>query len=87
MHEPSDSHTALGIIYLRPFVPFVMRNLSRYWRNKIVDWLPIAGLRALREISYVLDKSARSIILRKKEEMVQDDAIGVTRDDLMSVMC
>ncbi|RPD61381.1 cytochrome P450 [Lentinus tigrinus ALCF2SS1-6] len=80
------NHTALKIYYLRPFVPFVMRNFSRYWRNKLVDWLPIPPLRELREISYLLDKSARSIIRQKKLEIDGHDDFDGVRKDLMTVM-
>ncbi|PCH36707.1 cytochrome P450 [Wolfiporia cocos MD-104 SS10] len=58
--------TALRIIMLRPFVPFVVQNLSLYWRQKLVDWLPIRPLKDLRKIVEIMDKTARRILAEKK---------------------
>lgn len=72
--------------YLRPLVPMVMRNLSRYWGNKLVDWLPFPALRELREISYVLDNSARRVILERKAAMQDELDHDVGKGDLMTIM-
>ncbi|RPD61378.1 cytochrome P450 [Lentinus tigrinus ALCF2SS1-6] len=81
------AHTGLKVFFLRPLVPMAMRNLSRYWRNKLVDWLPFPALRELREISYVLDSSARKVFLERKAAMQDevDSDIG-SRRDLMTIM-
>ncbi len=64
-----------------------MRNLSPYWRNKLVDWLPFPALRELRDISYVLDRSARKVFLERKAAMQDelDSDVGDKRD-LMTIM-
>ena len=82
------SHTGMKVIFLRPFVPPIVRNVSRYWRNKLIDWLPIPALREVREISYVLDRSARKIFMDKKAEMESgvDNSDGGQRRDLMTIM-
>ncbi|KAI0922504.1 hypothetical protein AcW1_002875 [Taiwanofungus camphoratus] len=57
---------ALRIILLRPFVPMIMRNFSLYWRNKMVDWLPIQALRDVREIVNVMDNASKQVFAEKK---------------------
>ncbi|KAI0703705.1 cytochrome P450 [Cerioporus squamosus] len=71
------AHTGLKVFFLRPLVPIAMRTLSPYWRNKL----------ELREISYVLERSARKVFLERKAAM-QDELQhhnGKGRD-LMTVM-
>ncbi|KIJ54811.1 hypothetical protein M422DRAFT_64043 [Sphaerobolus stellatus SS14] len=60
------SDVALRIILLRPFIPFFVKNFSLYWRNKIVDWAPIQGLRDMRSIVHVLDKTSKQILAEKR---------------------
>ncbi|KAH9031774.1 cytochrome P450 [Lactarius pseudohatsudake] len=78
--EPTQSHnfaeairslapTALKLIFLRPFTPFIVRNISLYWRNKLVDWLPIKALRDLRRIVRVMDGASNAILFEKKAEL------------------
>ncbi|KAH9003045.1 cytochrome P450 [Lactarius hatsudake] len=76
--EPTQSHsfaeairslaspTALKLILLRPFVPFIVRNMSLYWRNKLVDWLPIKALRDLRRIVRVMDGASNAILFEEE---------------------
>ncbi|KAI9065301.1 cytochrome P450 [Trametes sanguinea] len=80
-------HVAIRALLLRPFVPWVVRNLSLYWRNKLVDWSPFPALRELREMSRLMDTSARKMFLMKKAEVehVGDGHEGST-NDLMSIM-
>ena len=77
------SHTGLKLRPLRPFVPIVVRNFSRYWRNKMVDWLPFPALREVREISYILHQFAWRIIQEKKAEM---DRNGDSKKNIMDLM-
>ena len=63
------SRTALKVLVLRPFIPMAVRNFSLYWRNKMVDWLPWAALREMRELSRTLDRCARNVFHEKKEEL------------------
>lgn len=52
----------------------------------MVDWLPFPGLRKLRDISFVLNRSARQIYQEKKAELEEvSDDISV-RKDLMTIM-
>lgn len=78
--DPTQSHifaeairslapTALKLILLRPFTPFIVRNISLYWRNKLVDWLPIKALRDLRRIVRVMDGASNAILFEKKAEL------------------
>ncbi|TBU48058.1 cytochrome P450 [Dichomitus squalens] len=69
---------------LRPFIPMIVRNISRFWRNKLVDWLPVPALRDMRDISYVLHASARRMIEEKKVEMERGD--GSKKKHLMNIM-
>ncbi|TBU25891.1 hypothetical protein BD311DRAFT_763518 [Dichomitus squalens] len=69
---------------LRPFIPVIVRNLSRFWRNKLVDWLPVPALRDMRDISYVSHcASARRTIEEKKVEMEHGDG---SEKHLMNIM-
>ncbi|KAH9043435.1 cytochrome P450, partial [Lactarius hengduanensis] len=65
--EPTQSHnfaeairslapTALKLIFLRPFTPFI-------------DWLPIKALRDLRRIVRVMDGASSAILFEKKAEL------------------
>ncbi|KAI9461564.1 cytochrome P450 [Lactarius psammicola] len=78
--EPAQSHSfaeairslapaALKLIFLRPLVPFIVRNIPLYWRNKLVDWLPIKALRDLRRIVQVMDEASKAILSEKKAEL------------------
>ena len=60
----APSPVGMKLRFVRPFVPVFVRNLSRYWRNKLVDSLPVPGLREMREISYEL--IARIITMREE---------------------
>ena len=68
----------------------VVRNLSPYWRNKLVDWLPFPALRELRDISNILERAAKEIIQTKKAEMERagenSSDSHSQRRDLMTIM-
>ncbi|KAI0043396.1 cytochrome P450, partial [Auriscalpium vulgare] len=66
--------TALGIIMLRPLIPVAIRNFSLHWRNKLIDWLPIKGLKKMREIVRVMDRSSRQIFQEKKDALDKNAA-------------
>ena len=51
-----------------------------------MDWLPFPALRELREISYVLDNSARRVILERKAAMQDELDHDVGKGDLMTIM-
>ncbi|OSC97770.1 cytochrome P450 [Trametes coccinea BRFM310] len=80
-------HVAIRALLLRPFVPWVVRHLSLYWRNMLVDWSPFPALRELREMARLMDKAARQMFLSKKAEVENagHDPEGSTTD-LMSIM-
>ncbi|KAH7930153.1 cytochrome P450 [Leucogyrophana mollusca] len=87
--------TTLRLVFLRPFVPFVMRHLSLYWRNKLMDWLPIDALKEIRRLVNIMDSASRRIFEEKKAAMAAGD---ITEDnpnslrarmkgkDIMSIM-
>ncbi|KAI0760300.1 cytochrome P450 [Fomes fomentarius] len=82
------SPIALKVLFLRPFVPMIVSNFSPYWRNKLVDWLPFRGLKELRDISSILERSARNIIAEKQADLVREAGkpTGKLRRDLMTIM-
>ena len=68
-----------------------MRSLSRYWQNKLIDWLPFPALREMRNISHVLHRSARKIIVEKKADLMKrgvdhSEIARKQRKDLMTIM-
>lgn len=86
------------IILLRPYVPFVARYFSSYWRNKLVDWLPIQGLKDMRRIVRTMDKTGRRLLAEKKaalqrppgtnEKPVKGDlGAHLKGRDIMSIVC
>ncbi|KAI0355985.1 cytochrome P450 [Trametes cingulata] len=80
-------HVGLRIFFLRPLVPWVVRNVPLFWRNKLVDYLPLPALRELREMSHIMRRSAMEILRRKKEEVKQTGTTAAdTAGDLMSIM-
>ena len=91
------SPAALKLLFFRPFVPFIMRNFSLYWRNKMVDWLPIKPLKEMRRISEIMDATSRKIFEEKKAalshttvDLSQDEAqaedMQMRRKDIMSIL-
>lgn len=74
------------MLLLRPFVPWAVRNLSLYWRNKLLDWLPFPALRELREMSHTMHRSASEIYLKKKAEVEFSGVDDGPARDLMSIM-
>ncbi|KAL1949048.1 hypothetical protein VTO73DRAFT_10854 [Trametes versicolor] len=79
-------HIAIKVLLLRPFVPWVVRNLSLYWRNKLLDWLPISALRELRDMAHIMHSSASEIYLKKKAEVERNGVGDDSANDLMSIM-
>lgn len=78
---------------LRPFVPFVIRNFSLFWRNKLVDWLPIKPLKELRQITKIMYATSKRIFEEKKAAMAtslpHESEAGWNshaRKDIMSIM-
>ncbi|KAF9243490.1 cytochrome P450 [Melanogaster broomeanus] len=55
--------STLRLILLRPFIPFIVRNFSLYWRYKIMDWAPIEALQEL------MDLTSKKIFAEKKAAM------------------
>ncbi|KAH9941748.1 cytochrome P450 [Epithele typhae] len=78
------AHVGLKIIFLRPMVPWVVRKLSPFWRNKLVDWLPLPPLRQIREMCYTMERHSKKILEEKREAMEQGRASE--RRDLMTIM-
>ncbi|KAF8875068.1 cytochrome P450 [Infundibulicybe gibba] len=84
------------IILFRPFVPLVVKTLSPYWRNKLVDWLPMQPLKDLRQIVRVLDNASRKIFSEKRAgyqaQTGTEDNFGIDLGqrmkgkDIMSIM-
>lgn len=64
--------TTLRLLFLRPFIPFFVRNFSLYWRNKMVDWAPIQALKDLRRIVQVMDDASQKIFAAKKAALKGD---------------
>ncbi|KAH9063911.1 cytochrome P450 [Lactarius vividus] len=82
--EPTQSHnfaeairslapTALKLIFLRPFIPFIVRNISLYWRNKVGRLAPNQGLA----------RSPHAIFSEKKVELEE----GSTTDGTCTTKC
>ncbi|KAI0370531.1 cytochrome P450 [Pilatotrama ljubarskyi] len=81
-------HVGLRLVFLRPFVPWVVRTVPLYWRKKLVDLLPFPAVRELRDMADVMRQSATVILLRKKAEVEQagEAATEDTAGDLMTIM-
>ena len=75
-------------MWLRPLIPFVIRNFSLFWRNKLVDWLPIAPLKEMRSITDVMYRTSKRIFEEKKAELgpVLEHEKGSRGKDIMSIM-
>ncbi|KAF7969084.1 hypothetical protein HWV62_28328 [Athelia sp. TMB] len=92
-HEYADAvrrltPTVLKLVWLRPLIPFVIRNFSLFWRNKLVDWLPITPLKEMRSITDVMYRTSRRIFEEKKAELgpVLEHEKGSRGKDIMSIM-
>ena len=90
-----DSPSTLRLLMVRPLIPFVVRNFSLYWRNKIMDWAPLEALRDLRSVVQVMDATSRNIFAEKKKIMAgraEPEGRGslssrMKGKDIMSIMC
>ncbi|KAG1751445.1 cytochrome P450, partial [Suillus paluster] len=62
------------LVYLRPYVPMVLRNFSPYWSRKLVDWLTapwiptemMRDVREMRRILEVMDSGSKKVFAEKK---------------------
>lgn len=89
-----DSPLALRLLMIRPFVPFIVQNLSLYWRNNIMDWAPLQALRDLRRVVQVMDATSKTIFAEKNaimEGRAEPERSGSLRSrmkgkDIMSIM-
>jgi len=92
---PFHSPSTLRLLMVRPLIPFVTRNFSLYWRNKIVDWAPLEALRDIRRVVQVMDATSKSIFEEKKaimEGRTEPEGPASLRSrmkgkDIMSIMC
>ena len=64
----------MKLIVVRQFLPFLVRNIPLYWRNKLVDWLPIKALRDVRRIVQVMDETSNAIFSEKKAALKEGSA-------------
>lgn len=81
-----DSPAILKLVMLQPLIPFIIRNFSLYWRNKLVDWVPIPYLKEMRTITETMYRTSKRIFEEKKAEMDPLLAHEVKKD-IMSIMC
>ncbi|KAH9927396.1 cytochrome P450 [Amylocystis lapponica] len=91
------SPSAVRILILRPFIPLIVRTCSLQWRNRLVDWMPIAPLKNIRRIVQIMDKTSRKIFAEKKATLERRGGIDAPRTegdlgermkgkDIMSIM-
>ncbi|KAF8134953.1 cytochrome P450 [Boletus edulis] len=86
--------SVLQLLMVRPLTPFVVRNFSLYWRNRIMDWAPLEALRDLRRVVQVMDATSKRIFAEKKaimEGRAEPKGPGNLRSrmkgkDIMSIM-
>ncbi|OJA12274.1 hypothetical protein AZE42_08148 [Rhizopogon vesiculosus] len=83
--------SSLRLIFLRPFIPMIVRRFSLYWRNKMMDSAPSDALRNIRHVVNVMDTSSKNIFAEKKAALENDDSAGNTVNtmkgkDIMSIM-
>ncbi|KAG6373384.1 cytochrome P450 [Boletus reticuloceps] len=87
--------SVLRLLMVRPLIPFVVRNFSLYWRNRIMDWAPLEALRGLRRVVQVMDATSKRVFAEKKvimEGRAEPEGPGNLRSrmkgkDIMSIMC
>ncbi|KAI0631202.1 cytochrome P450 [Trametes polyzona] len=65
----SVQHTALKVFFLRPLVPWAVRNVPAFWRGMMVEYLPFPALRELREMARTMHRAAEEIFRAKKAEV------------------
>ncbi|KAG9315222.1 cytochrome P450 [Chiua virens] len=86
--------STLRLLMIRPFIPFIVRNIPLYWRNKILDWAPLGALRDLRHVVQIMDTTSKKIFAEKKaimqghSEPVRAGGLrsGMKGKDIMSIM-
>ncbi|KAH0833223.1 cytochrome P450 [Lanmaoa asiatica] len=86
--------STLRLLMIRPLIPFVVRNFSLYWRNKMMDWAPLEALRDIRRVVQVMDETSKRVFAEKKaimEGRAEPEGPGSLRSrmkgkDIMSIM-
>lgn len=86
-----DRPTTLRLIFLRPFIPMIVRRFSLYWRNKMMDWMPSDALKNLRHVVNVMDTASKKIFAEKRAALENEGFIGIAGNrmqgkDIMSIM-
>ncbi|KAG2032102.1 cytochrome P450 [Suillus americanus] len=83
--------STLRLIFLRPFIPMIVRRFSLYWRNKMMDWMPSDALKNLRHVVNVMDTASKKIFTEKKAALENEGFVGIAGNrmqgkDIMSIM-
>ncbi|KAG1744162.1 cytochrome P450 [Suillus paluster] len=68
--------STLRLIFLRPFIPMIVRRFSLYWRNKMMDWMPSDALKNLRHVVNVMDTASKNIFAEKKVTLENEGFVG-----------
>ena len=90
------SPAALKLIFIRPLIPAIVKNLPLSWRNKMIDWLPIKPLKELRALSKTMESTSRRIFEEKKaqsgkvvdfsSEKASEGHVNVNGKDILSIL-
>ena len=81
--------------FLRATTPYVVRFLTTYWRNKIVDLLPIPALKEMRRCVYIMYNTSKKILAERKADLEKEMRAGVEPEadeskikgkDIMSIL-
>ncbi|KAJ3758339.1 cytochrome P450 [Lentinula raphanica] len=83
--------TLFSLSVLRQFAPFLSRLGTPGFRRKLVEWTPNRAIQKVKDISDIMDRTARTILREKQATMINNslgsDAYGQEEDkDIISVL-
>lgn len=77
--------TIFSLALLRQFAPFFARLGSPAFRRRLVEWTPNKAVQKVKDISDVMDKTARDILEEKRETLMAEMGLG-SQKDIISVL-
>ncbi|KAJ4467221.1 cytochrome P450 [Lentinula aciculospora] len=84
--------TLFSLSVLRQFAPFLSRLGTPRFRRKLVEWAPNRAIQKVKDISDIMDRTARSILrekqilMNKEESDLYNQAEDVEDKDIISIL-
>ncbi|KAE9394332.1 cytochrome P450 [Gymnopus androsaceus JB14] len=80
--------TLFSLSVIRQFAPFLSRLGTAGFRRKLVEWTPNRAVQRVKDMSDIMDRTARSILREKQKVLSESDVLqeDVEEKDIISVL-